>query len=62
MWSNLLRKTPIATNFYFATEKKSYVKEKKSGSVDSTCHDLDASFFVKLAVIFIWKRLHKHFD
>ena len=44
MWSNLLWKTLVATNFYFAAEKKSFCKRKKSVSVDSTCFDLDVSF------------------
>ena len=33
MWSNLPRKTAIATTFYFAAEEKSVIKRKKSVSL-----------------------------
>ena len=43
LWSNLLRKTAIATTFDFAQEEKSVHKRNKSVSANSTGHDLDAS-------------------
>ena len=44
MWSNLLRKTAIETTFYFPAEEQSICIKKKSVSVNSTGHDLYASF------------------
>ena len=41
---NLLRKTVITKPFYFPTEEESLCIRKKKESVNSTGHDLDASF------------------
>ena len=41
-WSNLLRKTVIA--LYFPAEEETVCLSKKRLSVNSTSHDLDASF------------------
>ena len=57
MRSNLLRKTAMTTTFYLRTEV--CMHKKKIVSLNRMSHDLDASFFVKLAVIFMWKRLTK---
>ena len=54
---NSLRKTAITTIFYFPVEEESVYIRKKQRSVNSTGHDLDAIFFVTVAVNFMWKRL-----
>ena len=48
MWSNLPRKTAIATTFYFAAEEKSVIKRKKISKFNSTGHNLDKSFLQHL--------------
>ena len=44
LWSNLLRKTAVTTTNYFAAEEKCACIRKNRLSVNSTGHDLDASF------------------
>ena len=52
----------ITATFYFATEEESVSISKKIDSVNSTSHNLYVSFFVTLAVIYVWKRLENmHF-